>query len=163
RSRSPRAQVAQPDSTARRSSARRRRERGGRRRTARENAAYAPGQRTKSRSSSDRRVGRRASGPINVRTALALVPHHVVHPGLLDRSSAPRARPTRLAPDRLHAIAALRRLRMTAAEIAECLSMALSTVSRWLRRIELGKLSRLDPPEPANRYERKRAGELVHL
>ena len=45
---------------------------------------------------------------------------------------------------------------MTAAEIAECLEMALSTVSRWLKRIGLGKRSRLDPPEPANRYERKR-------
>ncbi len=52
---------------------------------------------------------------------------------------------------------------MTAAEIAECLSMALSTVSRWLRRIGLGKRSRLDPPEPPNRYERKRPGELVHV
>jgi transposase InsO family protein len=52
---------------------------------------------------------------------------------------------------------------MTAAEIAECLSMALSTVSRWLRRIGLGKLSRLEPPEPANRYERKCPGELVHV
>jgi transposase InsO family protein len=41
--------------------------------------------------------------------------------------------------------------------------MALSTVSRWLRRIGLGRLSRLDPAEPANRYERKRPGELVHL
>jgi transposase InsO family protein len=83
--------------------------------------------------------------------------------GLLDRSSAPRRRPTRLGADRVAAIEALRRLRMTAAEIAECLSMALSTVSRWLRRIGLGKLSRLAPPEPANRYERKRPGELVHL
>jgi transposase InsO family protein len=52
---------------------------------------------------------------------------------------------------------------MTAAEIAECLQMALSTVSRWLKRIGLGKLSRLDPPEPPNRYERKRPGELVHV
>jgi transposase InsO family protein len=83
--------------------------------------------------------------------------------GLLDRSSAPRRRPTRLAADRVAAIEALRRLRMTAAEIAECLSMALSTVSRWLRRIGLGRLSRLAPPEPANRYERRRPGELVHL
>jgi transposase InsO family protein len=83
--------------------------------------------------------------------------------GLVDRSSAPKARPTRLPADRVQAITALRRLRMTAAEIAECLSMALSTVSRWLRRIGLGKLSRLNPPEPANRYERKRPGELVHL
>jgi transposase len=83
--------------------------------------------------------------------------------GLVDRSSAPRRRPTRLAADRVAAIEALRCLRMTAAEIAECLSMALSTVSRWLRRIGLGKLSRLAPPEPANRYERTRPGELVHV
>jgi len=52
---------------------------------------------------------------------------------------------------------------MTAAEIAECLNMALSTISRWLRQIGLGRLSRLEPLEPPNRYERKRPGELVHL
>jgi transposase InsO family protein len=52
---------------------------------------------------------------------------------------------------------------MTAAEIAEVLGMALSTVSAVLRRIGLGKRSRLSPPEPPNRYERKRPGELVHL
>ena len=52
---------------------------------------------------------------------------------------------------------------MTAAEIAECLGIALSTVSRWLKRIGLGKRSRLEPPEPPNRYERKRPGELVHV
>jgi transposase InsO family protein len=83
--------------------------------------------------------------------------------GLLDRSSAPRRRPTRMAEDRLEAIVALRRLRMTAAEIAEVLGMALSTVSRWLRRIGLGRRSALAPPEPPNRYERKRPGELVHV
>ena len=83
--------------------------------------------------------------------------------GLLDRSSAPRRRPTQLPADRVRAIEALRRLRMTAAEIAECLGMALSTVSRWLQRIGLGKRSRLEPPEPPNRYERKRPGELVHV
>lgn len=52
---------------------------------------------------------------------------------------------------------------MTAAEIAEVLGMALSTVSRWLSRIGLGKRSRLTPPEPPNRYERKRPGELIHV
>jgi transcriptional regulator with XRE-family HTH domain len=46
---------------------------------------------------------------------------------------------------------ALRRLRLTAAEIAELLGMALSTVSAWLERIGLGKRSRLAPPEPPNR------------
>ena len=83
--------------------------------------------------------------------------------GLLDRSSAPRHVPSRLSSDRVQAIEALRRLRMTGAEIAEVLGMALSTVSRWLLRIGLGKRSRLSPPEPPNRYERKRPGELIHV
>ena len=83
--------------------------------------------------------------------------------GLLDRSSAPKRVPSRLPADRLGAIEALRRLRMTAAEIAEVLGMALSTVSRWLGRIGFGKRSRLTPPEPPNRYERKRPGELIHV
>jgi transposase InsO family protein len=83
--------------------------------------------------------------------------------GLSDRSSAPKCIPHRTAPARVQAIAALRRLHMTAAEIAEVLAMALSTVSAVLKRIGLGKRSRLSPPEPPNRYERKRAGELVHL
>jgi transposase InsO family protein len=83
--------------------------------------------------------------------------------GLLDRSSAPKRIPHRTPADRVRAIERLRRLRMTAAEIAEVLVMALSTVSAVLHRIGLGKRSRLEPPEPPNRYERKRPGELVHL
>src|SRR4051794_7640436 len=83
--------------------------------------------------------------------------------GLLDRSSAPQRMPHRTADARVAAIAALRRLRMTAAEIAQCLAMPLSTVSAVLARIGLGKRSRLEPPEPANRYERKPPGELVHI
>jgi transposase InsO family protein len=83
--------------------------------------------------------------------------------GLRDRSSAPRRVPSRLPADRLEAVEALRRLRMTAAEIAEVLGMALSTVSRWLRRIGLGRRGALSPPEPPNRYERKRPGELIHV
>ena len=83
--------------------------------------------------------------------------------GLADRSSRPRRSPERLPQDRVDAIEALRRLRMTAAEISEVLGIALSTVSRWLARIGLGKRSRLAPPEPPNRYERKRPGELIHV
>jgi transposase InsO family protein len=82
---------------------------------------------------------------------------------LVDRSSTPRSVPARTDEQRIAAIAALRRLRMTAAEIAETLAMPLSTVSGILTRIGLGRLSRLEPPEPANRYERKRPGELVHV
>jgi transposase InsO family protein len=84
-------------------------------------------------------------------------------PGLIDRSSAPRSIPHRTAPDRVELIEQLRRLRMTGAEIAETLGMALSTVSAVLRRIGLGKLSRLEPPEPPNRYQRRQAGELLHI
>src|SRR4051812_5965168 len=82
--------------------------------------------------------------------------------GLVDRSSAPKRVPHRTPRLRAEAIVALRRLRMTAAEIAELLSMALSTVSAVRRGVGLGKLSRLDPPEPANRYEHARPGGLLH-
>jgi transposase len=75
--------------------------------------------------------------------------------GLRDRSSAPKSIPHRTPDELVEAIAALRRLRMTGAEIALCLTMALSTVSAVLQRIGLGKLSRLEPPEPPNRYERE--------
>ena len=76
--------------------------------------------------------------------------------GLLDRSSAPKVLANRTCERRIETIAALRRLRMTGAEIAECLGMALSTVSGILAEIGLGRLSRLGPPEPPNRYERSR-------
>jgi transposase InsO family protein len=83
--------------------------------------------------------------------------------GLVDRSSAPSEVANRTAEERIEVIAALRRLRMTAAEIAQCLSMPPSTVSGILTRTGLGKLSRLEPLEPANRYECRRPGELVHV
>jgi len=82
--------------------------------------------------------------------------------GLLDRSSAPHHIPHRTSEDRVQVIAALRRLRFTGAEIAECLGMALSTVSGVLTRTGMGKLGRLGL-EPAQRYERARPGELIHI
>ena len=81
---------------------------------------------------------------------------------LLDRSSAPRRVANRTSPERVAAIIALRKLRMTAAEIAETLAMPLSTVSVVLRRNGVGRLGRIGL-EPAQRYERARPGELVHL
>jgi transposase InsO family protein len=83
--------------------------------------------------------------------------------GLRDRSSAPHQIPHRTPANRVEVLELLRRLRMTSSEIAECLGMALSTVSAVLTRIGLGKLSRLDPLEPPNRYERRQAGELLHI
>lgn len=83
--------------------------------------------------------------------------------GLFDRSSRPRRSPRQLPAATVSAIRSLRKLRMTAGQIAEILGLALSTVSLWLKRIGLGKRSRLEPPEPPNRYERDHPGELVHV
>lgn len=105
------------------------------------------------------------AGGVSVRTVSKWLACHRLEgeQGLLDHSSAPGSIPHRTPDDRVDAIAALRRLRMTAAEIAECLRMPLSTVSAVLTRIGLGKRSRLEPPEPPNRYEKQRPGELVHI
>jgi transposase InsO family protein len=82
--------------------------------------------------------------------------------GLLDRSSAPKRVANRTPADRVEAIAALRRLRMTAAEIAELLGMALSTVSVILKRQGMGRLGRIGLEQPV-RYEHTRPGELLHI
>jgi transposase InsO family protein len=84
-------------------------------------------------------------------------------PGLVDRRSAPRRIPHKTPVARVQAICRLRQSRLTAAEIAEQLRMPLSTVSAVLLREGLGKRSRLEPPEPPNRYERRAPGELVHI
>ena len=82
---------------------------------------------------------------------------------LFDRSSRPRRSPSAAsaaacAGDRGAAEAA-----DDGCEIAEVLGLPLSTVSLWLKRIGLGKRSRLEPLEPPNRYERRHPGELVHV
>jgi hypothetical protein len=81
---------------------------------------------------------------------------------LADRSSAPRRVANRTPADRVAAVVKLRRLRMTAAEIAETLAMPLSTVSGILTRHGLGRLGRVGLEQP-RRYERSRPGELVHV
>jgi transposase InsO family protein len=82
--------------------------------------------------------------------------------GLFDRSSAPGLVANRTPADRVAVIVALRRLRLTGAEIAETLGMALSTVSGILARQGLGRLGRLGLEQPV-RYERSRPGELIHI
>lgn len=82
---------------------------------------------------------------------------------MLDRSSRPHSMPTRTSPETEAAIEMLRRLRMTGPEIAVKLSMPLSTVTAVLKRIGLNRISKLDPPEPPNRYCRRHPGELIHI
>jgi transposase InsO family protein len=82
--------------------------------------------------------------------------------GLVDRSSAPKTVANRTDERATAVIAALRRVRFTGPEIAELLDRPVSTVSGILTRIGMGKLGRLGL-EPAQRYERERPGELVHI
>jgi transposase InsO family protein len=83
--------------------------------------------------------------------------------GLADRSSRPHRIPARTDEPTSRAVLALRSLRMSAQEIAQCLAMAARTVSRILTRAGLGRIGRLDPVEPPNRFETPSAGELVHI
>src|SRR5437016_3770143 len=101
---------------------------------------------------------------VSVRCARKWVGRYRVEgePGLMDRPSTPGLIPHRTSEERVAAIASLRRLRFTGPEIAETLGMALSTVSGILTRIGMGKLGRLGL-EPAERYERERPGELIHI
>ena len=82
--------------------------------------------------------------------------------GLLDRSSAPLFVANRCSESTVETIAALRRLRFTGPEISEVLEMPFWTVSGILKRIGMGRLGRLGM-EPAERYERTVAGELIHI
>jgi transposase InsO family protein len=109
-------------------------------------------------------VAAAAAGGVSVRCARKWVGRYRAagEAGLVDRSSAPARVANRTCPERVAVISKLRRLRMTAAEIAETLAMPLSTVSGILKRIGMGRLGRLGL-EPAVRYERSRPGELVHI
>jgi transposase InsO family protein len=105
-----------------------------------------------------------AAAGVSVRCARKWVGRYLAEGerGLHDRSSAPKRVANRTGPDRVAAIVALRRLRFTAAEIADTLGMALSTVSGILTRGGLGRLGRIGLEQPV-RYERSRPGELIHI
>jgi transposase InsO family protein len=83
--------------------------------------------------------------------------------GLMDRSS----RPHRLRQPTVQAVVEeierLRRQRWTGKQIAAASGVSPATVSRVLRRLGLNKLSALEPAEPVRRYEREKAGELIHI
>jgi transposase InsO family protein len=83
--------------------------------------------------------------------------------GFADRSSRPLRVAHRTPPGRARKIEKLRRRRFTALAIARRLHMPRSTVSAVLGRLGLPRLRNLDPKPTPRRYERKRAGELLHL
>jgi transposase InsO family protein len=83
--------------------------------------------------------------------------------GLRDRSSKPLSSPDQTPRATCDAVEALRRQRYTGRQIARELGISEATVSRILCRRGLNKLSALEPAEPVRRYEREKAGELIHI
>jgi transposase InsO family protein len=105
-----------------------------------------------------------ASAGISERTARKwLVRFRAEGPdGLCDRSSAPHRVANRTDEQTVQALCALRRLRFSGPELAELLDVPCSTVSAVLKRCGMGKLGRLGLQQ-AQRYERERPGELIHI
>lgn len=83
--------------------------------------------------------------------------------GLQDRSSRPHTSPTQVRRVRERQIRRRREQRWTQAAIADDLGMPLSTVGAVCRRLGLGRLPDLERRPPVVRYQRDRAGELIHL
>jgi transposase InsO family protein len=83
--------------------------------------------------------------------------------GLRDRSCRAHRRPHALSREWCELLLFVRGFRLPAQFIAEQLGMALSTVSAVFARNGVGPVASLEPPKPPNRYERRQAGELLHL
>ncbi len=94
-------------------------------------------------------------------------------PGLRDRSSRPRSSPSRTSPEReARVLAARTELRSGPLRIAAATGVPARTVSRILIRHQIPPLAWCDPltgqlirasRATANRYERERPGELIHV
>jgi len=82
---------------------------------------------------------------------------------LHDRSSAPARRRHATPAERVAEIERLRRERMSGPAIARRLAMPVSTVGAILRRLGLGRLTALEPRQPARRYQREQPGEMIHI
>jgi transposase InsO family protein len=83
--------------------------------------------------------------------------------GLRDRSSRPLSSPGQTPAATCAAIEVLRRQRYTGQQIAAEVGVSPATVSRILQRLDLNKLSALEPAEPVRRYERQHPGEMIHI
>ena len=85
------------------------------------------------------------------------------HRGLEDRSSRPHRLRGPTPPETVERIIALRRERLPGRQIAAETGVSRSTVSRILSAARLSRAKDLDPPAPIVRYERKAAGEMIHI
>jgi transposase InsO family protein len=106
----------------------------------------------------------RAAG-VSPRTAYKWLRRYVEagRAGLRDRASVAHRRPHALPQEWADMVVFLRTFRQPARAISAQLGMPRSTVSAVLARRGLGPMASLEPPIPPCRYERRHAGELLHL
>lgn len=83
--------------------------------------------------------------------------------GTEDRSSRPHRLARQLPRHQQRQIERARRKGWSSLRIARHLGLPISTVVTILRRLGLNRLTRLEPPRPVVRYERRRPGTLVHV
>lgn len=83
--------------------------------------------------------------------------------GTADQSSRPHRVARQLPRHRRRQIERARRKRWSSLRIARHYGLPVSTVVTVLRRLGLNRLTRLEPPRPVVRYERRRPGTLVHV
>lgn len=84
--------------------------------------------------------------------------------GLADRSCRPRRIPIRTPVRTVRRMEQLRRRRKAAWEIALELEVPVSTVSKHLQELGLGRIWRLEEElDPPRRYEHERPGDLFHI
>lgn len=114
-------------------------------------------------------VQRRAEGwPVSEIADAAGVSQRTVYKWLArtsheNRSSRARRIANRASDRLIEEMARLRGQRLTGAMIARRLRLARSTVAGWLNRLGLGRLKLLEPKPVVQRYEREKAGELIHV
>mgnify|MGYP001273944559 CR=1 FL=1 len=85
------------------------------------------------------------------------------HPGLRDRGCQALRHPHAMPKEWADLVVYLRGFRQPARQIGLLLGLARSTVSAVLARRGLGAQASLEPPVEPCRYERRHAGELLHL
>jgi transposase InsO family protein len=82
---------------------------------------------------------------------------------LSDRSSRPHRLRSPTPQPLIEQTIELRNTRIPGKEVARRLGLSPATVSRILRRVKLSRMRDLSLPLPANRYERQRPGEMLHI
>ena len=82
---------------------------------------------------------------------------------MMDRSSRPQKLYRSTPQTVIEQVIEMRNTRIPGKEIARRLGLSPATVSRILRAVKLSRMKDLSLPQPVNRYERQKHGEMIHV